>query len=187
MDLHLQQINVFLCLSVSTGTLRLKVPWKNLKSERIEIHVQNVTILLAATPPLTPSEGRRAPAIATTHSLSPLFSPLTLRSVITRRSQLRCLPPPPPKWTPKEKKEEKRGYLMKVLETVVDNVHVTISNLRVRYEDCVGSAPHCAFDFSISHVEVATTDDSGVPLFAQLQNIVYAHQPLHHHWFVVSI
>jgi hypothetical protein len=61
---------------------------------------------------------------------------------------------------------------MKVLETVVDNVHVTISNLRIRYEDAVGPGPPSAFDFTIAHIEVATTDAGGVPLFAQLQNIV---------------
>jgi hypothetical protein len=61
---------------------------------------------------------------------------------------------------------------MKVLETVVDNVHVTISNLRLRYEDAVSPFPPSAFDFTIAHVEVDTTDAKGVPLFAQLQNIV---------------
>ena len=68
---------------------------------------------------------------------------------------------------------------MKVLETVVDNVHVTISNLRLRYEDSVGPCPPCAFDFTIDRIEVSTTDANGVPLFAQLQNVVYKAVCIH--------
>jgi hypothetical protein len=112
-------------------------------------------------------------AVLATGFSGSLFRFMTHFVVINRRSQLRSLPTPTSKWTPNEKKEQKRGYLMKVLETVVDNVHVTISNLRLRYEDAVGPAPPCAFDFTISRIEVSTTDEKGVPLFAQLQNIVY--------------
>jgi hypothetical protein len=60
-------------LTPLTGTLRLNVPWKKLKTERVEIHIDNVIIFLAATSPLSPPP-----------------------DAITRRSQLRLPPPSPP-------------------------------------------------------------------------------------------
>ncbi|KAJ4846821.1 hypothetical protein Tsubulata_004613 [Turnera subulata] len=128
------------------GSVRLKVPWSRLGQDPVLVHLDRIFLLAE---PATQVEGRTEDAVQ--EAKKSRIREMELKFV-EKAQQL--------------KSEMNKSWLGSLINTIIGNLKLSISNIHIRYEDVESNPGHpFAAGLTLGKLSAVTVDDNGMETF----------------------
>lgn len=136
------------------GELTLRIPWSNLRGQSVQIHIKDVYVLAA---PKEETEWNEKEEEKRRHALK-----------IEKLESAEILKEPAQESLSQEEQQKNQSFTESLVTKIVDNIHMTIKNIHIRYEDSI-SYPNYPFAIGVTLQEFSaiSTDGEWKPTFIQ--------------------
>lgn len=126
--------------------IKMKIPWKQLSSAPVVVNLKGLYLLVV------PKDKHRwkdleSDFLANRHKILANYSK-TLMDTITERISI------------KSKGEKEKGYFSKLVEKIIDNLQVSISDIHIRLESVSNPVENLGFGITLDHLHINTTDEN---------------------------
>lgn len=126
--------------------IKMKIPWKQLSSAPVVVNLKGLYLLVA------PKDKQRwkeleSDFVSNRHKILVNYSK-TLMDTITERINI------------KKEGEKEKGYFGKLIEKIIDNLQVSISDIHIRLESVNNPVENLGFGVTLDHLYMHTTDEN---------------------------
>ena len=124
--------------------IKMKIPWQHLSSAPVVVNLKGLYLLLV------PKDKQRwkeleSDFLANRHKILTSYSK-TLLDTITERINIKNIG------------EKDKGYFSKLVEKIIDNLQISISDIHIRMESASDPVENLGFGVTLDHLDMLTTD-----------------------------
>jgi len=138
------------------GSLKLKVPWTNLKSEPVVVHVENVFLLLEPEYSYTEYDEKKEQRREAQNKQKKLDNAELMKQF-------------------RERGDDKEGdsFTQRLVTKIVDNLQIEVVNVHVRFEDVTSNKDFpFAFGMCVESLKIQSTDAEWNPTY-RTDSVIY--------------
>ncbi|KHJ35601.1 putative vacuolar protein sorting-associated protein vps13 [Erysiphe necator] len=136
------------------GELTLRIPWSNLRGQPVQIHIKDVYVLAA---PKENTEWNEEEEEKRIQALK-----------IKKLESTDILKEPTQESLSQEEQQKNQSFTESLVTKIVDNIHTTIMNIHIRYEDTISNPSHpFAIGVTLQEFSAVSTDGEWNPTFIQ--------------------
>ncbi|RKF58530.1 Vacuolar protein sorting-associated protein 13 [Erysiphe neolycopersici] len=136
------------------GELTLRIPWSNLRGQSVQIQIKDVYVLAA---PREDAEWNEEEEEKRRQALK-----------IEKLESAEILKEPAQENLSQEEQQKNQSFTESLVTKIVDNIHITIKNIHIRYEDSISYPNHpFAIGVTLQEFSAVSTDGEWKPTFIQ--------------------